>query len=131
MKKFNIKEVRTHMGLFDFAIVTVVGEYDQAAKYCAWKFESPDYEQFAIDSNLGYIPRGKTFFRTGYVPVIWIPDVPKTAREHATFSHECLHAVMHMLEWAAVPISADTEEVLCHSMAHVINNTLEKLEKMK
>ena len=125
--QLGLKEVRTSMGLFDFDVMAVVGNYDKACKYVAWKFEDGEVEELGLESNFGYEPRGKCFFRSGYVPVVWIPRKPKTPREHATLAHECLHAVFHLFEWSALPISRDTEEVMTHSMAHLVNNILEKL----
>ena len=73
---------------------------------------------------MGYEPRGKVFYRRGYVPVLWIPRKPKTAREHATLAHESLHCVYHLFEWANLPMSRDTEEVAAHSMAHIMANII-------
>jgi len=128
-KELNLLEAYTHMGAFDFAVYCVVGDYNNACRYVAWKFEDSAFESFAQDSNKGYEPRGKTFFRTGYVPVIWIPKIPQTPREYATLSHECLHAVFYMMDWANVPTIIETDEVSAHAMAHLINNILSKISK--
>lgn len=71
-----------------------------------------------------WLLRGKCFFRGGYVPIIWIPKKPRTAREHATLAHECLHVIFHLFEWANIPITRDTEEVMTHSMAYLITNAI-------
>jgi hypothetical protein len=126
-RQLGLKEVYVHMGTFDFAVYCIVGSYDSAAKYTAWKFEDKNYENFANDSNKGYEPRGKTFFKTGYVPVIWIPKRPETPRQIATLAHECLHAVYHMMDWASVPTIVETDEVICHAMSHLITTILGKL----
>jgi hypothetical protein len=121
MKKWKgITEKRVNMGAFDFDIIVVVGDYKTACAYALWKFE--DKETNLEDFDNGYIPRGKCFFRIGYVPVIWIPKIPRTKREHATFAHECLHAIFHLFDWANIPITRETEEVMAHSMAHLITN---------
>lgn len=121
MKKWKgIIENRVHMGVFDFEVVVVVGDYKTACSYALWKFEDKDTNLEDFDN--GYEPRGKCFFRRGYVPVIWIPRKPKTKREHATYAHECLHAVFHLFEWANLSINRETEEVMTHSMAHLITN---------
>lgn len=125
-KALKLQEVRVKMGMFDFDVICIAGDYDKAAEYVAWKFEEKEFD--AQESNKGYEPRGKCFFRTGYVPVVWIPKKPKTAREYATLSHECLHATMHLFDWAAVPTTPHTEEVMCHAMAHLITNILEGLK---
>lgn len=110
------------MGVFDFDVIILVGDYKTACSYVAWKFDDKDTNLKAYDT--GNIPRGKFFYHKGYVPIIWIPRKPKTAREHATYAHECLHAVFTLFEWASIPITRDTEEVMTHAMAHLITNGL-------
>jgi len=123
MKKWKgITENRVHMGLFDFTVIVVVGDYKTTLAYVSWKFE--DKKTNLEDFDMEYIPRGKCFFRRGYVPVVWLPKIPKTKREHATYAHECLHAVFHLFEWVSLPLNRDTEEVMTHSMAHLIANGL-------
>lgn len=128
-KQLGLTEFYVHMGMFDFALYCIVGDYESALKYVAWKFEdealNPD------EATRGYVPRGQCLFRVGYTPVIWIPSVPGTPREHATLAHESIHAVMHLLDWAAIPVTTDTEEVLTHATAHVVNSILEQAEKLE
>ncbi len=121
MKKFKgITEKKIHMGLFDFVVIVIVGDYTVAKSYVAWKFEDKetDFDEF----NREYEPRGMCFSRRGYVPIIWIPKKPKTKREHATLAHESLHAVFHLFDWVNLPLNRDTEEVMTHAMAHIIAN---------
>ena len=122
MKKFNLREKHIHMGAFDFSVVVVFGDYKEACKFVLWKFDDKGTNLEALDK--GHIPRGECLFRRGYIPIIWLPRKPKTAREHATLAHEALHAVWHMFEWASIPTNRDTEEVMAHSMAHIITNAL-------
>ena len=127
MKK-NLKVYRMEMGMFDFAVRLVVGDYHEAVKYCGRFFNERDFVEYDASINGGYVPRGKCFFKSGYVPVLWIPRVPKTPREHATFAHECTHAVFHLFEWASLPVSRDTEEAFCHALAHLINGFSGKMK---
>ena len=117
-----ITEKKIYMGTFDFNIIVVVGDYKTACAYVSWKFEDKDNDLKKFD--VGYIPRGECFFRQGYAPVIWIPKKPKTAREHATLAHESLHAVFHLFEWADLPLTRDTEEVMTHAMSYIITNAI-------
>lgn len=112
------------MAVFDFDILCVIGDYKNLGKYIQWKFEDKTFDP--KDFDLGYECRGKCCFKRGYVPVIWIPKFPNKPREYATLAHECLHAVMYMFEWANIPSNRSTEEVITHSMAHVINEILSK-----
>ena len=108
------------MGVFDFSVNVVVGDYKTACAFVLWKFDDKETDLESEDMN--YIPRGKCFFTQGYIPIIWIPKIPKTKREHATYAHECLHAIFHLFEWANIPVTRDTEEVMTHAMAHLITN---------
>lgn len=124
-KKLKLKEYRCTMGLFEFAVICVVGDYKKIEEYVCWKFDDKDFNLESWDN--GYECRGKCFYRRGYVPIIWIPRSPQTNRELATFAHECLHAVFHMFEWAGLPVTRDTEEVMTHAQAHLVNTFLDDL----
>lgn len=126
-KKLELRVLDTHMGLFDFTIRTMAGDYNNGLKYAAHIFEEPIYEGMADGTSQGYEARGKCYFATGYVPIIWLPRKPETPREYATLAHEAIHAVSHMFDWANTPFTRDTEETFGHSVAHVVNNVLEKL----
>ena len=114
-----LREVRIHMGMFDFTVLVITGDYEKALRFVAWKFEEEDLNH--ID-NYGYEARGKTFMRGGYVPVIWIPRRPVTAQEHGTLAHEAVHAVKFMFQWAGV--STDEDEVFGHAVGHIVAGTL-------
>ena len=119
-KDFGLNEIRVHMGLFDFTVVCVIGNKKKADEYVAWKFDDKELPNF----DQGYETIGRCYFKRGYVPVIWIPRKPKTTREHATLAHECLHAVFHLFDWVGLRVTRDTEEVMTHSMAHLIDSIL-------
>lgn len=128
MNKFGLKEIRTHMGIFDYAVICIIGDEKKVNKYISWKFEDTEeaYEGEKHESGCG--ARGLTFFKPGYVPVIWIPRKPKTPREYATLSHECLHAINLMFRWVGLKMTKETEEVSTHAMAHLITNILYNLK---
>ncbi len=115
-KELNLQACDTHMGLFDFTIRCVIGEHENALKYIAYAFEDKSEEM--ADGNRGYKARGITYYKTGFVPIIWLPKYPETPREYATFAHEVIHAVNYLFDWSAIPLSRDTEEVFAHSTAH-------------
>ncbi len=120
-KEFGLVEKRIPMGLFDFTVLCVIGKYDGLESYIQWKFEDKD---FSLRDD--YEPRGWCIYCPGYCPVIWIPKKPRNPREYATLAHECLHAVYHLFDWAGIKMTRDTEEVVTHSMAHIINSILKK-----
>jgi len=120
-RTLGLMEAEVYMGIFDFKVVCIAGPYEKALEYVAWKFEEDDMSH--ID-NWGYKARGKCFFRSGYVPVIWIPRYPASAREHATLAHEAVHAAMHLFQWASLQVEPATEEVFGHTIGHIVNETL-------
>lgn len=113
------------MGMFDFDVLCIIGEYSKVNVYMKWKFEEKDFNQKKWDME--YEPRGRCFFKQGYVPVIWIPQKPRKPREYATLSHECIHATYHLFAWVGLPMSRDTEEVMTHATAHLINSILKNI----
>lgn len=123
-KEFNLDEVRVNMGMFDFSVLCVIGKYENLTPYIKWKFDDKEFNVQNFD--VGYESLGKCLFRTGYVPVIWLPRKPRNAREHGTLAHECLHAVWHLFEWASIPITRDTEEVMTHALSHLVSSILKK-----
>lgn len=116
------------MGVFDYTIRCCIGDYQETIKYTSKLFGGIDIPQDNV--TVGDAPRGCCIFNTEFIPVVWIPHYPKTPREYATLAHECLHAVMHMFRWAALPFTDDTEEVMTHSLSHLITNILTKGDKV-
>jgi len=66
--KYGFKEKRIHMGVFDFSVISIIGDYKKTEKYIRWKFDDKDFSSAKWDME--YEPRGKVFFRQGYVPVL-------------------------------------------------------------
>ena len=120
-QEYGLTEKRISMGLFDFDVLCVTGKIDGLRDYIVWKLEDSD---FSLDSD--YDSRGWCIYKKGYVPVIWIPKKPKSARDYATVAHECVHAVFHLFEWANIPITRDTEEVMTHAVGHLVDGILSK-----
>lgn len=129
-KRLNLKALDTRMGLFDYTIRIVTGDYNNAQKYASHVYEI-DKEGLSFEDLEGSenIAHGRCFLREGYVPIIWLPRYPKTPREIATLAHEAIHAVNHMFRWCSTQLSGDTEEVFAHAVSHVVNNILDKLER--
>ena len=120
VKKIGFKEVNINMGMFDYGINCAIGNHKNIDEYIRVKFDDPEWKS----DDGGYEARGKCFYRSGYMPVIWIPKYPKTTREYATLAHESLHAMFHVFRWASMPVNDSTEEVMTHGMSHIINEIL-------
>jgi len=58
-KQLGLKEYRVHMGLFDFAVLVVTGDYSKMGEYVAWKNDDEDFLTENFDN--GYDCRGKCF----------------------------------------------------------------------
>ncbi len=123
-KELKLHAVDTHMGLFDYTIRCVFGLQANAHKYVAYVFDDEDIEDALSHEQRGNVARGTTFYKTGYVPIVWMPAFPTTPREQATFAHEVIHAVNHLFDWVGIPYTKDTEEVFAHSVAHVIDHVM-------
>lgn len=124
MKKWpKLKEHTIHMGMFDFSVNFVWGDHEQAKKYVAYKFEINEAEEDTLD----FLARGKTFHRSGYCPIVWVPGKPKTAREYATLSHEMFHATCHLMEWVGILLEKSNEEVYAHAQAHLTYEALKAI----
>lgn len=119
--KFGFKIKNIEMGIFDYTVCAIIGNYKNIKAFINWKFEE---DWFNKKYNNDYSPRGQVLHKNGYVPILWIPKLPKTAREHATLAHEALHCVYHLFDWANIPMSRDTEEIVTHSMSHIITEIL-------
>lgn len=122
-----MKVVNTHLGLFDYTIRVIIGDYQEGLKYVHRLYGDDIYDS-TVD---GYVPRGQCHHKPGYVPIVWIPSYPKTPREYATLSHEIIHAALHVFDWAGMSVNEHTEEVLCHTVGHVVTNVLEKAAKVR
>lgn len=120
----SLQIINTHMGMFDYTVCCAIGDYEETVKFAQRRLDDNDTDFDA--SNKGYLPRGKTFHRPGYVPIIWIPSKPASPREHATLAHEAIHAVFCLLGWASVPIDKLNDEVIAHATGHIVNRILEK-----
>jgi len=123
-RRFGFREVSVHFGMFDYEVACVIGPYQDIARYIAWRFEDPG---FKIECPL--VRRGMTFSRKGYCPIIWLPRYPRTPTEYGTLCHEVLHAVRHLMHWADIPFSADSEEAHCHALGFAVTEILSKLKR--
>lgn len=123
-KRFGLREVSVHFGMFDYSMCCVVGPYTNVEKYIEWKFEDHGFE-----TESPYECRGRVFYRPGYVPVLWIPRLPRTPREYGTLCHEVLHVVSHLMDWASIKFTGDTEEAYCHAVGHAVTEILSKLKR--
>lgn len=121
MSRYGLKEITIDFGTFDYSATCIVGPWDNVEKYVRLALNEPDFDA-------GSKTRGKFFFRDGHPPIIWIPRKPRTAEEYGTLSHECMHLVRELMEWAGVTLAYETDEAFCHAMGHSVRTILKALK---
>lgn len=119
-----LRELHVHMGMFDFGVNVAIGPIEKLTPYVRYKLEDPDFGKGDDAPRVLAQGRGWYVARVGFCPIIWIPRMPKTPREHGTLAHESIHAVMRMMEWASIPTNYDTEEVVTHAVSHIVTTVL-------
>ena len=121
-KKNKLTVIETNMGLFDFDVGTIYGDFNEAKKIIDKHFE--EGEVTVWDNEDWKNPQGRCFSKRGYAPIIWLPRKPVTMYEHSALAHEALHAVCKMFEWAGIPWCRETEEVATHALQRIVHNSL-------
>ena len=115
-----LREVRVHMGQFDFTIWAIIGPLEDAQKYVEWRLDCVLAEPDVGDVD-GLCFEGAP----GKGPVIWLPRVPRSADDIGSLAHEACHAVREMMvDWAGMRLNRDSDEVLCHGVGHVVKTVL-------
>ncbi len=128
LKKLGLKEIEINMGMFDFDIIVVIGKRDNLNEYLQFKFEDKYFNLGDYDD--GFKKFGQCFGCPSYSPIIWIPNLPKTPRQHGTLAHECFHATMHLIRWTGIKVSRDSEEVVAHAVSYLVTSILKTRSKV-
>jgi len=127
LKKLKLKEIRVHMGMFDYLVNVIIGKYKSINEYARVRFEDDKFDINEGDDDVE--PYGQFITRNGYVNIIWLPRYPKTPREYATLAHESVHAACALMDWADIKINKQTDEVVAHAATHIINEVLKSRGK--
>lgn len=117
--KPKIQEIDIAMGMFDFTVVFLTGDYKTAIKRIG-KIHDRKIEP---DERA---PRGCCIWKDGYHPVVWLPRRPRTHEDYSVLAHECIHAVSKMFRWCGMDMNPETEEVLTHGVGHLVKTYLDK-----
>lgn len=115
-RKCGVTFKHIHFGMFDFSIAYVTGPKEGGRKFAEWKHECPH--------DAAPNARGICYWRPDYVPVVWVPRLPKTPREYGTLAHEMLHAVGWLSKWAGFRLDNDSEETFCHALGFAMTEAL-------
>ena len=119
--KHGLREIRINLGLFDLNVLFVFGEHSKLEKYLRWKYEDKTITLVETKPN---IPRGQTYGKPGYVPVVWMPRLPKTISEIATLAHESSHVMTAVLDWLDTPESRAADEIRGHGIGLLVRRIL-------
>lgn len=102
----------------EYKVYVYIGDKVRANKEICKYIEEKG--EFIEDSN-----RGKTVFRRGYHPCIWIDGTLDHRTGTATIAHEAIHAVAHIMNYLGMDVRDNTgDELLAHSVAAVLKKVL-------
>lgn len=108
-------------GTYEYDINFIItADKKKAAKFVNFKLES----NFTEDNFEG--ARGRYFISSGKCPIIWLPEIPKTPRQHGTLSHEIFHVVVAIMDWANIRLCSESEEAWTHLIGHITTKFYEK-----
>lgn len=122
-KQLGIKHYDVNMGMMDFDVRFIIGDYKKSLELVEWFHEVKYYAEEPGDP-----PRGEMFYTPPFCAVIWLPHKPRTADEHGTLAHECVHAVSRMFQWASVPHDLSTDEPFAHAVGFLVRQFKEKVK---
>lgn len=120
-----MKKYLFHADTYDFQYYVVIGkDFEKITKFIALKLNDDEFSYHFKDS------RGACFYRFNFIPVLWLPKVPKTAREYGTFSHEIFHLVAYILNrWAGLKLELEiSDEAYCHLIGKITTDILNKIK---
>ena len=116
-KDTRFKHVKVAILNHEYSVFVYIGDKEKSVRQISKYLEDPDV--FIQDV------RGKTFWRFGYHPCIWIGDTKDTVLFSATLAHESIHAVTHIMSYIGMNAMDDTGgELLAHSVAAVMRKCL-------
>lgn len=106
------------MGVLPTGLYFVAGKYTDFERYCKWHFKDQHFQCWR--SEIGKHPEGLHLKKPGYWSVIWLPRVPKKPNEIGVLAHEISHAVLRICEWAGIPITDDTSEIIAFMHGYLL-----------
>lgn len=115
--RFGLREIPIRFETFEYDATCVVGPLPKLEHYVQWAFVD---KTFTIEREY----EGLFLARDGREPILWIPARPKTPKELGTLVHESMHLVHHMLKWANITLSDETDEVYGFALAHAVSSVL-------
>lgn len=123
-KQLGLEYYEANMGMFDYQVKLVFGTEAKTVELVNWFYDDPTKSYFIESAE----PKGQVFHLDAqHAPIIWLPRRPATIAEHATFAHECCHAMSKLFQWAGFPHDSSTDEVYAHGVSHLIETFYRKI----
>lgn len=119
-----MKKYLLNAGTYDLQYYVVIGkDFDKITTFIKYKLEDDEFEYHFKES------RGACFQRFNYIPIIWLPKKPRTAREYGAFCHECFHLTAYILDdWAGMKFKTGvSEEAYCHLLGKIVTDILDRI----
>jgi len=110
--------------LFAYDVVVIFGPYEKLKGYFTAVYNS---EQHVPDFHAPKgIPRGLSVSHDKYPVTIWMPRMPRTAREISTLAHEAVHATYVIMEHVGIEMNGTTDEIWARTLGHIVHKVLER-----
>jgi len=102
----------------EYKVYVYIGDKVKANKaICKYLKEK---EEFIVKEN-----RGKSIYRVGFHPCIWIEGAMDYKTATATMAHESIHAITHIMEYLGMDIhDRSGNEFLAHGVAAILRKCL-------
>ncbi len=123
LKKLGMKELSINLGMIDQDVIVAIGKRESVQEYMRFKFECNN----DFDAKDSY---GRCYFSEGYAPIVWIPNYPRTPRQHGTLAHECIHASLFISRKIGIGIERNSEEFLAHAVSYLVTSILKTRSKV-
>lgn len=121
--KGNLREIIVKWPPYNFKVACVIGPQKHLGPYL--KYRQHITHDHDPDAKGVYYQR-RTHCRRG---VLWLPSIPRTAKQINVLTHEMTHAVLDMFRFIGLPNNVSTEETLCYSIAHGVEEVLKAVRK--
>ena len=108
-----MKKIRIPILNDEYAVYMITGKEKDVEKFIHHHFEDKTIF-IGLEGN-----RGKTFYRPGYMPVIWMDNL-KPFEFAGTLSHEAVHAVDFIFTSIGEPETRG--ELFAHSVGAIVRN---------
>ena len=119
-----LKEVSVTWETFDFMTYCVVGPHEDLDKYVRWRH----HRKYNIPAK-----RDTDGLHFNSIPskgsIIWLPRMPRKAKDIGTLAHEISHAVLDMVATRNIAVSTKYQEPFCYAISHGVETILMELRK--